>query len=91
MIEFEFTVKDALGLHARPAGGLVKLAQEFESEGTLTLPRSGKSASLKRLLALMSLAVKGGDMVIVTLEGQDEQQAADAVRHWLEGHLGEKK
>ena len=88
MKEITFTVKDPLGLHARPAGLLVKLAQGFESEGTLTLERSGKSASVKRLLAVMSLGIKGGDRISLLLQGQDEEHAARAIKQWLTEHLG---
>ena len=88
MRRFEFTVKDALGLHARPAGLLVKEAQRFESESTMTLVRSGKSASLKRLLAVMGLGIKGEDRVSVTVEGTDEQAAAAALEAWLAEHMG---
>ena len=88
MKHIEFTVGDPLGLHARPAGLLVKLAQGFESEATLTLSRSGKSASLKRLLAVMGLAVKGGDRVSITVQGEDEEEAAAALTRWLNEHLG---
>ena len=87
MKEFELTVGDPLGLHARPAGLLVKQAQAFESESTLTLLRTGKEASLKRLLAVMGLAVKGGDRIRVTVQGVDEEVASDALLIWLKEHL----
>jgi len=86
--EITFTVGDPLGLHARPAGNFVKLAQEFESEGTITLERSAKSASVKRLLAVMSLGVKGGDRISILLKGEDEEAAAHAIQTWLEENLG---
>ena len=88
MKQFEFTVKDALGLHARPAGLLVSEAQKYESEITLTVARSGKGASLKKLLAVMGLGVKGGDAVSVTVSGVDESEAAQAVERWMKEHLG---
>lgn len=88
MKQFQYTVVDELGLHARPAGLLVKVAQDFESESTLTLKRTGKSASLKRLLAVMGLGVKGGDMVSVAVEGADEQAAAEAIERWLRENMG---
>ena len=88
MKEITFTVKDALGLHARPAGLLVKLVQSMDSDCTITLERTGKSASLKRVLAVMGLGVKGGDTVTVLLQGGDEDGNAEQIREWLESHLG---
>ena len=88
MRTIEFTVGDPLGIHARPAGMLVKLAQGFESEATIRLDRTDKSASLKRLLAVMGLGVKGGDRITVTVNGADEAQAVAAMEAWLKEHLG---
>ena len=88
MKEITFTVKDALGLHARPAGLLVKLVQGMDSDCTITLERTGKSASLKRVLAVMGLGVKGGDTVTVLVQGGDEQENARLIADWLESHLG---
>lgn len=87
MKEIVFTVGDPLGLHARPAGNLVKLAQSFKSEGTITLERSGKCASVKRLLAVMGLGVKGGDRITLLVKGEDEEEAARAIETWLEENL----
>lgn len=87
MREFEFTIGDPLGIHARPAGLLVRTAQAFESDCTVTLQRNGKSASLKRLLAVMGLGAKGGDRIAVVVEGQDEEAAAKAVERWLKENL----
>ncbi len=88
MKQLQYTVVDELGLHARPAGLLVKVAQGFESESTLTLERTEKSASLKRVLAVMGLGVKGGDVVSIAVEGADEQAAAEAIERWLKENLG---
>ena len=88
MITFDFTVRDALGLHARPAGLLVSEAQKYESELSVTLHRTGKQASLKKLLAVMGLGVKGEDSITVTVEGEDERIAAEAIEQWLKAHLG---
>ena len=87
MKSFSYTVKDPLGLHARPAGLLVKEAQRFASDSNLTVSGSGKSASLKRLLAVMGLGVKGGATVTVTVNGPDEVAAADAIEAWMEKNL----
>ena len=88
MRKIEFTVRDELGLHARPAGLLVKLAQGFACESIIHLARTDKTASLKRLLAVMGLGVKGGDSITITSSGTDEDAAADAIEVWLEENLG---
>ena len=58
MKTFEYTVKDELGIHARPAGLLVKEAKKFESECTIT--KGGKTKKLTQLMMLMSLGRKAG-------------------------------
>lgn len=88
MKEFEFTIGDPLGIHARPAGTLVQKARDFESDFTVILKRNGKSASLKRLLAVMGLGAKGGDEITVLVQGKDEDVAARAIERWLVEHLG---
>ena len=61
MKEFQYTVKDACGIHARPAGLLVKVAKGFAS--TATLEKGGKTCDLRKLMALMGMGVKQGDTV----------------------------
>ena len=51
MKEFQYTVKDACGIHARPAGLLVKLAKGFAS--TATLEKGGKTCDLRKLMACL--------------------------------------
>ncbi len=81
MKSFDYTIKDAVGIHARPAGLIVKKAKEFESAFTMT--KDGKSADLKKLMALMSLGVKCGDTVTITVEGSDEDSAASAMEQFF--------
>ncbi len=78
MKEFQYTIKDEIGIHARPAGLIVKKAKEFSSKFTLT--KDGKTAELTKLMALMSLGVKCGDTVTVAVEGPDEDTAAAAMQ-----------
>ena len=85
MKSFEYTVKDALGIHARPAGLLVKLAKTLDSE--ITISKGEKSANGTRLMALMNLGVSQGDVIRVTVEGGDEDAAEQAIRSFLENHL----
>ena len=55
MKEFQYTVKDACGIHARPAGLLVKVVKGFSS--TATLEKNGKTCDLRNLMALMGMGV----------------------------------
>ena len=64
MNEFEYTIKDENGVHARPAGLIVRKAQEYDFD--ITVECRGKSGSLKKLLALMGMGIKKGDTVKVT-------------------------
>lgn len=77
MKQFTVAVQDKEGLHARPAGLLSKAAKGFESAVTLT--KGEKTADLKKIFAVMGLAVKGGDVITVTCDGADEDAAAAAL------------
>lgn len=85
MKSFEYTVKDELGIHARPAGLLVKEAKKFESECTIT--KDGKTKKLTQLMMLMSLGVKQGDTVTVSVDGADEDAAVAALKEFFENNL----
>ena len=73
MKNFVYTIKDEMGIHARPAGMLAKEAKKYESKITIT--KDGKSADVSRLMAVMSMAVKCGQTVEVQIEGGDEDKA----------------
>ena len=75
-------VQGEAGLHARPAGVLVKKAGEFSSK--ITLEKDGKSIDAKRLLAVLSLGAKQGDELTITVEGSDEEAALEAVKAVIE-------
>ncbi len=81
MIQFDFTVTDPDGLHARPAGQLVKEAQQFKS--SLSITKGEKTADLRRLFAVMGLAVKQNETVTIKAEGEDEQEAAAFIQKFL--------
>ena len=69
MKEFKYVVQDELGLHARPAGLLVK------------------EADAKRIMAVMSMGVKQGVEVTVTVDGEDEDAAFEAIKTFFETNL----
>lgn len=85
MKSFTHEIKDPLGLHARPAGMLVKAAAAYQSAVTLEAP-TGK-ADAKRIMAVMRLAAKQGMTLTVTCDGADEDQACEDLKAFLSENL----
>ena len=85
MKNFEYTIKDELGIHARPAGMLVKEAKKYQSKITIT--KEGKTAEASKLMADMSLGVKCGQTVQIAVEGADEEAAAAGIQAFFEANL----
>lgn len=73
------------GIHARPAGYLVKEAGNFQAD--ITISFENKTASARKLFALMKLGIKQGDMITVTADGSDEATAIEAVMQILEANF----
>ncbi len=83
MKEFTYTIKEPVGIHARPAGMLAK-----EAKTTVTIvDKNGKSVDATRLMALMGMGIKCGDTVTVKIEGADEDTAAPALEKFFNEHL----
>lgn len=85
MKEFAYTITDELGIHARPAGLLVKEAAGFSSN--ITLVKDGKEVDAKRILGVMGLGVKKGAEVIVRADGADEDAAINAIEAFFKANL----
>lgn len=85
MISFEYTIKDKLGIHARPAGMLAKTAKILDSEITISL--NGKTASAAKLMAVMGMGIKCGDTVTVTINGGDEGASEKTMKEFFEKNL----
>ena len=66
MKQFQYTITDPVGIHARPAGLLVKAARAFQS--SITVEKDGKTAAATKLMALMGMGIKQGNTVTVTVE-----------------------
>ena len=81
MKEIKFTVTDPLGIHARPAGILVKEAKKFSSK--ITVWKGDKSCDMSKLVALIGLAVKQNDDITAQVEGDDEAACAEAIEKFL--------
>ena len=85
MKEFKYVVTDPEGLHARPAGILVKKAVEFQSK--IMIDKAGKAEDAKRILGVMGLGVKKGEEVTITAEGEDEETAIVALEAFFKENL----
>lgn len=82
MVEFQYTIRDPQGLHARPAGQLAQAAAKLES--TVTLAAKNTEVSAKRVIALMKLCLKQGDTATFRVEGASEVADADSLRTFCE-------
>jgi len=88
MIEKEVTVINKLGLHARPAGSIVRAATQFKSK--VELVKDGSTADAKSIMNVMMLAAAKGTVIKVRANGEDEQEAVKAVIDLFEGKFNEE-
>lgn len=80
-------VKNASGLHARPAGMFVKKAAEFKS--TVEVSAKGKTVNAKSIMGIMSLGLAQGDELIIIANGEDQEAAINALAELIESGFGE--
>ena len=81
MRQFEVIVNDPVGIHARPAGLLVKEATKYESE--ITIEHNNKTADCKKIFAVMGLCAKYKDNLIIRISGIDEKEAEENLRNFF--------
>ena len=85
MKTFNYVIKDEVGIHARPAGLLVKEAKKYQSK--VIIVKDGKKAEATKLMALMGLGVKCGDAVDIEISGEDEDNAYEGIKTFFENNL----
>ena len=85
METFQYTITDEIGIHARPAGELAKLAKEFQSK--ITIKTETKQADAERLMAVMALGIRHGQTITVETVGPDEKEAPEAVQDFFQAKL----
>ena len=85
MKTFEYVIRDELGIHARPAGALVKEVKKFESR--ITIQKGDKEVEASKLMALMGMGVKCGDNIIVKADGADEDAAIEQMETFIKNNL----
>ncbi len=85
MKEFTYVITDTEGIHARPAGELVKAAKNYSS--TIKIAKDGKSGDCKKIFGIMGLGVKNGNEVTITVEGEDEEAAFEGIMKFMQENL----
>jgi len=90
MIREAVCITNKLGLHARAAARLVRLASRYHS--TIMLAREGTSQEIdsKSILGVLMLAATEGTRLLVSIDGPDESEAAQAIRALVESGFGEE-
>ena len=86
MKQFTYTINDPLGIHARPAGQLAKLAKGY-ADTVVTITKEGKTVKASQLMKLMGLTVKQGNEVTVAAEGPQEDEAIAAMEKFFKDNL----
>jgi phosphocarrier protein HPr len=77
------TVRNDVGLHARPAAVFAKAAMRYAAD--VQVEKAGTKASAKSLLSVLKLDVQQGDEITISAEGHDAQQAVDELADLVEG------
>lgn len=85
MKTLSYIIKDAQGIHARPAGELVKLSKTFSSN--IQIGKNGKMADAKKIFGMMGLGAKQGDTIELLFDGEDEDEALCALSDFLSDNL----
>ncbi|GFI57314.1 phosphocarrier protein HPr [Muribaculaceae bacterium] len=85
MKEFKYVITDPQGIHARPAGELVKAAKAFTS--SIMITKDDKSGDCKKIFGIMGLGIKKANEVVVTFDGEDEEAAYEAVSKLMQESL----
>jgi len=77
MIRKDYIILAPQGMHARPAATLIRLVKNFKS--VVSIQKGGKTVRLNSMINLLSLTIKGGETITITIEGEDEINAAEAL------------
>ena len=86
MKSFDYVITDPVGIHARPAGILVKEVKNYK-DSTITLTKGDKTVNLLKLMALMQMGIKQGDKVTVSVEGGDEEAVCAKIEEFFKANL----
>ena len=87
MIEQEIEIINKLGLHARASAKLVNIASKFAS--SIKVEFAGQQGDAKSIMSMMMLAASKGSMITLTTDGEDEQEAMNAVTALINNYFDE--
>lgn len=86
MKQFTYVIQDKQGIHARPAGQLVKLAKPY-ADTEVTITKGDKTVKATQLIKLMGMGIKCGDEIIIAADGPAEDEAIDVMKQFMETNL----
>ncbi len=87
MISKEVTVKNSVGLHARPATFFIQRANEYKS--SIWVEKDERRVNAKSLLGVLSLGIVQGTKILIVADGSDEQEAVDTLIELIESNFSE--
>lgn len=85
MVEIKHVIKDELGIHARPAGLIVRKCKDYVCN--IHIGTAEKMADARRVMGIMTLLLKQNDEMVMTFEGEDEKEAAAEFENFLINNL----
>ncbi len=85
MKEFTYMITDPEGIHARPAGILVKQAESYAC--SVKIVKDGKAVDARRIMGIMSLGIKCGMEITIQCDGEDEDRAAAELETFFKENL----
>lgn len=88
MVEVSLILENSVGLHARPAAEMIKLASKFKS--TVTLTGAGKTVNAKSILAVLTMGLFKGDIIMIAADGPDEEECIEALKQLVLNRFGEE-
>lgn len=87
MKKTDIEIKHAVGLHARPASLFAQTASKFSSE--ISIAYDGKTINAKSILGILSLGVGKNAQITIIAEGEDEEDAVEALKKLIGSNFGE--
>lgn len=87
MLQQDALITNKLGLHARASAKLTQTASKFPCE--VWMSRAGRRANAKSIMGVMMLAASKGCTITIETDGEQEQEAMDALLALIQGHFGE--